>query len=218
MKQDFWAERWADGRIAFNQDEANPFMLRYADAFLGERAGRVLVPLCGKTVDLHWLAGRCEAVVGVEFVEQAVRDFFAEAGVEPERTETPAGPRYTAGNLTIFASDFFAHDAASLDPFGQGPFAAFFDRAALIALPADLRARYAAHLARLMPAGARGLSVGLTYPDGAHEGPPFSVQGAEFTALFERDFRIEVLDVSPSANGPGGIEVINTVRALTRRG
>lgn len=219
MEQDFWAQRWSAGAIGFHEGRPNSYLVSHLEALLpaGGAAGRVLVPLCGKSHDLHWLAARCASVVGVEFVEQAVRDFFAEAGLSPTRVETPAGARYTVGNLTLFAADFFALDAAALDPQGEGPLAAFYDRAALIALPPPLRARYAAHLATLLPPGASGLSVSLTYPEGAHQGPPFSVEDSEFTALFGTRFAVEVRARDVSANGPGGIEVTNTVRGLVRR-
>lgn len=56
-------------------------------------------------------------------------------------------------------SDFFSLEQAQL-----GDIRAMYDRAALVALPEDLRKRYVQHLASLLPAGAAVLLVTMDYP------------------------------------------------------
>ena len=85
MEQADWSSRWSEGRIAFNQPSVSDFLELYAERVWGEGPSRVLVPLCGKTLDMVYLAERGADVVGVEFVEQGVREFFDERGLEPER-------------------------------------------------------------------------------------------------------------------------------------
>ena len=182
MDASFWFDRWREGRIGFHEGRPNRFLERH-HARLGERR-RVLVPLCGKADDLAYLAGLGHEVVGVELVEDAVRAFFAEHGLTP----TVERGVYRAGAVTIVAGDFFATSRAVL-----GAVDALYDRAALIALPPDLRPRYAAHVRGLLPAGAPGLIVTLEYPPGHLDGPPFSVLEAELRALYP-ELPIEALD------------------------
>lgn len=83
MEESFWQARWAENQIGFHQRETNPYLERYWSR-LGLPAGcQVLVPLCGKSLDLLWLAGQGYRVLGVELAERAVLDFFAEQGLEP---------------------------------------------------------------------------------------------------------------------------------------
>jgi len=161
-------------------------------------AGRVFVPLCGKTRDLAWLADRGHAVVGVEISEQGVQGFFADHGWEPEVDELGAFRRYRSGPVTVLCGDFFDLTAEAL-----GPVAAVFDRAALIALPGDMRRRYAAHLKRLLPNRSPILLITLEYPPDQMAGPPFAVTEQEIATLFGSDWRIRrlrdsnVLDENP---------------------
>ena len=65
MDADFWQQRWREGRTGFHQDRPTPLLAQYWDA-IGVAAGaRVLVPLCGKSLDLAWLAARGHRVLGV---------------------------------------------------------------------------------------------------------------------------------------------------------
>lgn len=177
MEPDFWNARWREGRIGFHEGRPNEHLARHI-ARLG--AGRrVLVPLCGKAEDLAWLAAQGHEVVGVELVEDAVRAFFAEHGLTPTVTPRGAHVEYRAGAVTVFAGDFFATTREML-----GPLDALYDRAALIALPPAMRARYAAHLLSLLPQGAPGLVITLEYPQEAMPGPPFSVPEAELRAHY----------------------------------
>lgn len=172
-----WRARWAEGRIGFHEGAANRFLVEHLGVFAGRR--RVLVPLCGKAEDLAYLAGAGLEVVGVELVEEAVRAFFAEHAMDPTVSRDGELVRYQAGSVTIFAGDVFATTAAI-----TGPIDALYDRAALVALPAELRARYAAHLRGLVTPGARELLVTFEYPQDRMQGPPFSVVESEVRSLY----------------------------------
>ncbi len=175
MDSNFWHSRWSTGQIGFHEGAPNAHLHKHAAA-LGE-GKRVLVPLCGKTEDLAFLAASGHEVVGVELVESAVRAFFAEHGVTPAVTSQGSFTRYQAERITIFAGDFFATTRELL-----GPVDALYDRAALIALPQTMRGAYLKHVRALMPAGAPGLIVTVEYPQELMSGPPFSVTEAELRA------------------------------------
>jgi len=139
----------------------------------------VLVPLCGKAEDLAFLAGRGHLVIGIELVEDAVRAFFDEHGIVPEIARHGDHVAYRAGPITIFAGDCF-----TTTPQLVGPLDALYDRAALIALPAELRGRYVAQVRVLVPAGSPGLVLTLEYPQDRIDGPPFAVLEPELRALY----------------------------------
>lgn len=65
-------ERWREGRIGWHQPDGNASLRRHWRG----TGPRVLVPLCGKTPDLVWLAEWGNEVVGVELSEIAVQSFF----------------------------------------------------------------------------------------------------------------------------------------------
>jgi thiopurine S-methyltransferase len=189
VEANFWQQRWRDGQIGFHQDRVTPLLEQYWDA-LGLPAGsRVFVPLAGKSLDMLWLAGRGHRVLGVELSPIAVRQFFDENGLRPDVTESPHGRHYVAGEIELVLGDAFALDAGAL-----ADCAAVYDRAALIALPAEMRKRYADELYSKLPAGCRSLLITLEYPQQEKEGPPFSVEENEVRALFGRDWGIDTLE------------------------
>lgn len=169
MEPDFWKGRWAEGRIGFHEGTPNVHLKEHAAKL--KPARRVLVPLCGKSEDLAWLAAQGFDVVGVELVEDAVRAFFDEHSLSPEVTKRGVFNVYRTKGLALYVGDFFELTSAD-----AGPLEAFYDRAALIALPPALRERYVHHLKTLVP---RGLLVTVEYAEGAIEPPPFSVPIAE---------------------------------------
>ncbi len=186
MDASFWRDRWAEGRIGFHEGRPNAYLERHADR-LGS-ARRVLVPLCGKAVDLSYLAGRGHQVTGVELVEDAARAFFTEQGVAPSVRSRDGFVEYAAGSITILVGDMFATSRALL-----GPVDAVYDRAALIALPAPLRVRYVTHLRSLLSGDTVALVITLEYDQVRMEGPPFAVLEPELRALYD-GARVEVLD------------------------
>jgi len=176
MKPEYWLERWQEGRIGFHRADVNPRLVAHHQRVLGECV-RVLVPLCGKSADLEWLAVQGHEVWGIELSELAAQAFFGERGFDPERREAFGMLQYSHGTVTIVVGDFFAVTAEQI-----GYFEGAYDRAALIALPADLRKRYVTHLKELLTPKAKLLLLTLDFD--AEGGPPFAVASAEVESAY----------------------------------
>lgn len=188
MDPDFWHKRWQALEIGFHQDEINPYLVRYWPELKPGAGGRVLVPLCGKSRDLIWLLDQGHSVVGIEVSPIAVEAFFAENNMAPTVTREAHFSRWTFENLELLCGDFFALDRPDI-----GEIAAVYDRAALIALPADMRPRYASQLAKLAGDTLPILLVTLEYDQARMDGPPFSVTDTEVAQLFGDRYAIERL-------------------------
>lgn len=209
MDADFWHQRWRAGDIGFHLDAPNPALTAHFPG-VARPPGRIFLPLCGKTRDIHWLLGRGYAVAGAELSSLAIDQLFAELGVASE--DTTLGPlvRRTAANLTIFVGDIFALDRGTL-----GPVNAVYDRAALVALPAEMRARYVPHVAAIT-GGVPQLLVTFDYDTAIADGPPFSVAPEEVRELYGRDYAIDAIARGPVAGGlRGRIPATETVWRLT---
>ncbi|MDO1527291.1 thiopurine S-methyltransferase [Fulvimonas sp. R45] len=189
MQAEFWLQRWREGRIGFHNDRPMPLLLERWPALALPRGSRVLVPLCGKTLDMPWLAAQGHRVLGVELSPLAVAQFFAEHGLVPERHVSPMGVHHVAGPIEIIQGDVFALDDATLAGCD-----AVYDRAAAIALPASMRERYAREVYGRLPAGCRGLLITLEYPPPEMDGPPFPVDAGDVDTLFGADWTIDLLE------------------------
>jgi len=189
MNPDFWHQRWREGHIGFHQDVPTPLLLKHWRSLQLANDAKVFVPLAGKSHDMDWLAAQGHRVLGVELSQTAVEAFFAEHGLQPQRRDSRYGVHYSAANIELICGDAFALDEAAL-----ADCTAVFDRAALIALPAPMRQRYADELHARLPAGCRGLLITLEYPQAEKAGPPFSIPEAEVCALYARDWHVTTLE------------------------
>ena len=211
MDTDFWLARWNSHRIGFHRDAPLPLLLKHWPALGLAGGSRVFVPLCGKSLDMVWLAEQGHRVLGVELSELAVHAFFDERGLTPTVHTDDAGQHFVAGPYELIVGDAFALDATVL-----ADCAAVYDRAALIALPPALRRTYAGSVWQRLPTDCRGLLVTLEYPQGEKDGPPFPVDAAEVQALLETGWRINALERRDIlAQEPGfiaqGVSALSTV-------
>lgn len=189
MHPDFWHDRWRQNLIGFHQATPTPLLQKHWPAVGAPQGSRVFVPLAGKTLDMPWLAAQGHRVLGVELSALAVDQFFDEMGVTPEISETRHGRHHRAGPIELICGDVFALDAEAL-----ADCVAVYDRAALIALPPELRARYVDTLYARLPAGCRGLLITLEYPAHEKAGPPFSVEEAEVRERYGHGWDVSVLE------------------------
>lgn len=187
MKEDYWQSKWKSGEIAFHEVQPNPNLVIHISTLALTPGARVFVPLCGKTVDLDWLLQRGQRVVGIEFNAAAATEVFTRLGITPEVTITGALTHFAGPSIDVFVGDFFA---LTTDLLGQVD--AIYDRAALVALPIDLRPRYAAHLAHLTSV-APMLLIAFDYDQSRMSGPPFSVPGAEIRTHYNHAYTVSQL-------------------------
>ena len=183
MQASFWQQRWAAQQIGFHEAEVHPMLLSHG-ASLGV-VGRVFVPLCGKSNDMTWLRAQGHEVVGIELAELAVRAFFDEHGMRAAQTAQAPFEVFSADGYRLLCGDYFALTNVQLGDFG-----AVYDRAALIALPADMRRDYAKKMSELCASGTVMLLITVEYDASVITPPPFVVSAEEVTALYGRDWTI----------------------------
>ena len=179
MKNEFWLERWERGEIGFHQNEINPYLCQYWQDLHPAHNGEVFVPLCGKSRDMLWLRKQGHQVLGIELSAIAVQAFFRENGLTPDRVTAGKFDCYEADAIRILCGDFFD---LSKDDLAQ--VSTVYDRASLIALPPEMRGRYARHLVSILPPAAQILLITLDYPQPEMPGPPFAVSPGEVEALY----------------------------------
>ncbi len=217
MQPDFWLQRWQNGQIGFHRSEVMPLLQKHWPELQLPQGSRVLVPLCGKTLDMHWLAAQGHRVLGVELSPMAIEQFFAEAGVTPQRHSSQYGEHYSAGPIELICGDAFALDADLL-----ADVAGVYDRAALIALPPRLRQQYRDTLYAQLPVNCRGILITLEYPQDEKQGPPFSVEQEEVLRLFATPWlatvleRRDILDQQPDFRAEGVTSLSTAVYHLFR--
>jgi thiopurine S-methyltransferase len=182
MKKEFWLERWEKQETGFHQDEINPHLKRYWTELSLARGSEVFVPLCGKSRDMLWLRKQGHQVLGVELSDIAAQAFFNENGYTPDRSDSGNFTRYEADEMRLLCGDFFDLGQDDLEKVTS-----VFDRAALVALPPDMRERYVQHLVSILPPVTQILLVAFDYPQSEMSGPPFAVSVDEVHELY-RDY------------------------------
>lgn len=198
MDSSFWHQKWERNEIAFHERAVNPLLVEHLGRLSLVSGDRIFLPLCGKTLDLGWLHAQGFRVAGVELSPIAVRQLFSDLGVVPEITPEGSVERYRAEGLDVFVGDFFDLSSETL-----GPVDAIYDRAALVALPEEIRPRYAAHLMALT-ARAPQLLVCFDYDPAAMTGPPFSIPDEEVTIHYGASYECNLVASVAVAGGLKG--------------
>lgn len=199
----FWRKKWDRGETGFHETQVNPLLTRHLGALDLAAGERIFVPLCGMSQDMVWLAEQGYRVTGCELSELAVSRFFSDLGITPEVTEAGPVRCFSAGCLPAGAVRIFVGDLFDLTPDLLGPMEGLYDRAALIALPEDLRRAYVAHLLSLT-GPVPELLVTLDYDQSCLKGPPFSVGEAFLQDCYGRVYTLTLLESRPVEGGLKG--------------
>ena len=226
MEIDFWLERWDNGQTGFHQQQVNPYLVYFygqkGPALEQRDSLKVFVPLCGKSKDMLWLSQNGYRTFGVECSERAVKDFFEENALNYRHAVKDQHALYQSSDLAcqieVFQGDFFEIQQNDLDGVSD-----IFDRASLVALPLEMRQRYADKMAELQAPGMRTLLVTLSYDTAEMNGPPFSVTEDEVNALYGENFIVqklllkEVINEETGLRNRGLTSLIETVYKLVRK-
>jgi thiopurine S-methyltransferase len=185
-----WQQCWRDQQTDFHQKEVNRLLTRFWRGLDLAIGSRVFVPLCGKSLDMIWLAQQGHEVIGLELSPVAVRAFFSENHLQPRQHTVGQFTLWQCGKISILCGDYFSASRADL-----GIIDVVYDRAALTALPEDIRRLYVTHLKTIIPAACK---VFLLTVEDADEGETREVTlgaSAEITALYTQAFEIELAHV-----------------------
>lgn len=192
MESSFWLPRWEKNMTGFHEAEVNPDLLKYGERWLSLSSGGqkkdILVPLCGKSKDLAYLAGLGHRVVGVEFSAKAAQAAFDEAKLPFTQEQQGAYQVFKAQDLDleIRVGDFFKLPA-------KPSFDAVWDRAAMVALNPGRRSDYAKLLLEVLrPGGAMLVNI-IDYPQEQMAGPPHAINPVDLAGYYGQTFSIETL-------------------------
>jgi thiopurine S-methyltransferase len=198
-----WQQCWLNQQIEFHQKEVNLLLTRFWRGLNLAPGSRVFVPLCGKSLDVLWLAQQGHEVIGLELSPLAVRAFFRENRMQPSRRKVGKFTLWQYEKISILCGDYFCAGNTDL-----GHIDVVYDRAALTALPEDIRRDYVAHLKQIVPAACK---IFLLTVEDADEGETREVTlgaSAEITALYSEAFDIELAHVEsvlePALDHAGG--------------
>ncbi|MGB3299419.1 MAG: thiopurine S-methyltransferase [Phormidesmis sp.] len=198
MNASFWLEKWKNNNIAFHNSEANPLLIKYFKTLSLAAGSRIFLPLCGKTLDIAWLLSQGYRVVGAELSEIAIEQLFMTLGKQPKIVEVDKLKHYSAEDIDIFVGDIFDLSSSVL-----GAADAIYDRAALVALPKEVRNRYTAHLMKIT-AKAPQMIICYVYDQALMEGPPFSVSDEEIYQHYQDSYMLSLAASTALPNGLKG--------------
>ena len=218
MEPEFWHDRWNTNQIGFHQPRPNEKLKAYWPNLALPAGSSVFVPLCGKSLDMVWLADQGHHVIGIELSEKAVDEFFAERGLTPTIRKMDTLTLKSAGPYKLWCGDFFALPGDALVGI-----TAVYDRASLIALPPAIRRDFATRLtAHARAAMAKIFLITFEYDQSRVDGPPHSVLSDEIYELFASAFQINPIDrssekdsIPPKLRDHGIDEAIEATYILT---
>ena len=188
MKIEFWEQRWDEGSIGFHLSEVNPYLVKYWPQVNAAKDATVLVPMCGKSLDMMWFVSQGLNVLGVECSEKAIRAFSDEQKLDLKSNKHKRFVAHISPGLSMLEGDFFHLDREDLSNVSV-----VYDRASLVALPAAMRKQYVDLLAKNLPDRVSILLVTIEYDQVLMSGPPFSLSSDEVERLYKPHFLVEKL-------------------------
>lgn len=188
MEISYWQSRWRNDKTGWHMDKVYPLLKKYWPELDLEPNASVLVPLCGKTLDIDWLAKLGHRVVGVDISEKAIRTVINRNNLDVTRSTKGSFSVFRSQNIELWCGDFMKL-RKSLIPAND----VVYDKAALIALPPDQRTAYTQHIQALTQPHTQILLNCFEYDQQEMTGPPFSVHEDELHRLYGSQFTITLL-------------------------
>lgn len=135
-----------------------------------------------------WLLEQGYQVVGIELSELACESFFATHKLPFTTSKTGDFTIYQNPSITLICGDYFKLTRDLL-----GPVDAVYDRAALIALTKEQRAKYVHHLFQMLDSKTKLFIITIIYDEQTMQGPPFPVFSAEVQSLYGKHQPIKLI-------------------------
>ena len=199
MDSNFWQKKWETKDIGFHQAQANPLLVKHFNRLALAEGSRIFLPLCGKTLDIAWLLSQGCKVVGAELSELAVKELFAELGMPATIKKVGKLIHYSAEDIDVFVGDIF-----NLSEQMLGAVDAVYDRAALVALPDNVRVKYTALLMQITHKAPQ-LVICFEYEQRLMAGPPFSITEQEVKQHYSAYYNVTLIESVDVIGGLKGV-------------
>ena len=187
----FWHDKWQSWKLGFHLEDTNAALVKYWPKLDIDAHCQVLVPLCGKSLDMLWLRQQGHEILGIELSPVAAKEFFEENNIEYAASKCGEFQNYASEGYSIMVGDIF-----NLTKSETANINAVYDRAALIALPPPMQKTYVAHLRNILPPDTQILLITLEYDPSELDGPPFSIPEPYVQALFGHWCHITLLQAT----------------------
>jgi thiopurine S-methyltransferase len=218
MEKEYWLKKWQSNDIAFHELKITPDLIAYLPKLNLHKGNYILVPLCGKTKDMLWLADQGFHVVGIELSSIACSDFFTELNVTPQITKQAKFTKYEYSNIELLCGDLFDLSNSDLPTIH-----AVYDCKALIALPSNIRKKYVDHLIYCL--GTDIKIILLTRETSCKViPPPYSVDDTEINLLYGHYFsrvnqikRASISDIHERLIKKGYGDMIESVYIISQK-
>jgi thiopurine S-methyltransferase len=197
-----WDDRWKTGRIAFHKTDVHTSLRTYCDDYLLDGiiggGARILIPLCGKTIDMVYLTQKrpVSEVIGIDGIPKAIEEFIQEHPdlniVVPETqdqvttmttttTDITSIKKYKGDKISLYVGDFFT---TSLQDIGNEPVDAIWDRGSLVAIEPSLREQYVQQIKQFIKKPSGKYLIATVVRSKTNVGPPYSIDNTEIQRLF----------------------------------
>ncbi|GJJ71999.1 methyl halide transferase [Entomortierella parvispora] len=199
QQPDGWNELWKRGIHPWDKSTPSPALVEVIEQKPIKdqipQTGNVLVPGCGRGVDVFYLSNEHRKAYGLDISPIAVqqcKDIRAEKHIPESQAE-------------FFEGDFFKFDIPA------GGFQLVYDYTFFCAIQPEQRPDWGRRMGELIPKG--GVLITLMYPLGDHtDGPPFAVSIEGYHALLDPNFECLLVDDCTSFDVRQGKEKIGVWR------
>lgn len=188
MKHEFWHDKWQKNEIGFHLNQPHSLLVKYIDSLNLEKNNRIFLPLCGKSLDIHWLLAQGYHLIGIDLSPIAIEELMAELAIPFTERKLEKLTHYHHPKIDLFVGDFFELTSSNI-----GKIDAIYDRAALVALPEEMRTDYAQHLMQISNQATQ-LLISFEYDQSVMAGPPFSISPQQLKDYYSKQYQLQLLD------------------------
>lgn len=188
MEISYWKSRWRKNNIGWHVNNVYPLLPEIWPLLSLTSNPRVLVPLCGKSLDMSWLAQQDCYVTGVEVSQQALQEFIDSQSEEFYHDSSHGFTIYKSTSFELWQGDFFKLPGDKIPDLDL-----VYDKASFVALPPEMRKQYTQKILELCGKSTHILLQTFEYNQEEMTGPPFSIPEDEINKMFREQFDIQLL-------------------------
>lgn len=188
MKHEFWHDKWQKNEIGFHLNQPHSLLVKYINSLNLEKNNRIFLPLCGKSLDIHWLLAQGYHLIGIDLSPIAIEELISELAIPFTERKLEKLTHYHHPQIDLFVGDFFELTSSNI-----GKIDAIYDRAALVALPEEMRTDYAQHLMQISNQATQ-LLISFEYDQSVMAGPPFSISPQQLKDYYSKQYQLQLLD------------------------